>query len=432
MSNQLPLDSWREVIGYMPWHLFQLSNDKVPVTSSCNTLVYERSWFDANASGRADIRRAIEVAESRLREHLNFSVGQRFIEETLQYPRPMQYGSEYYASIDADGELLAVQASEGYIRAVGVEARTALDLTAAVTYSDPDGDTLNELATITVLNVSATLDTTQVAIYFGASDRLNSEAVSEKYRILPVQVSLSGTTLTIKAASWLFVKPIKYQGFSKVTLNPSDAANFVTTVAVYRRFCDPTGTSNTTAQATLIWETEPYPYWACCGNGSPSFVDNAGDPAAIAYAVARVGIRDAVTGMLSIGRADYNSTEGQWFAVNWGLCRQPDRVIVRYEAGAKLAAVESTMYQAGAVGRWDEVVARLAAAELSERICACDTANRELYRWQFDLARAAGANDEQYRISDRDLSNPLGTKAGQVYAWKQIQNLMIVRSFLAG
>lgn len=432
MTNQLPLDSWRDIFSLHPFHFFQMANDTVPVTSHCATLVYERGWFDANMVGRQEIRDSIITAEARLREHLNFSVGRRFIEETVQYPRPMQYGSEYYASIDGDGEWLAVRASEGYIRAVGVEARETIDLTAAVTYGDPDGDTLNELATITINGVSATLDTTQVAVYFGASDRLNGEAVSEKYRILPVQVSLSGTTLTIKGAAWLLVKPIKYQGFSKVTLDPSTTSNFVTTVAVYRRYCDPTGTTNTTAQAALIWETEPYPYWGCCGNGSSTFVDNASDPAALAYAVARVGIRNAVTGELSIGRADYNSTEGQWFAVNWGLCRQPDRVIIRYEAGAPLAAVESTMSQAGAVGRWDEVVARLAAAELSERICACDTANRELYRWQFDLARAAGANDEQYRISDRDLGNPLGTRAGQVYAWKQIQNLMVVRSFLVG
>ena len=66
---------------------------------------------------------------------------------------------------------------------------------------------------------------------------------------------------------------------------------------------------------------------------------------------------------------------------------------------------------------------RLAAAELSTRVCACDTANRELYRWQFDLSRAAGANDEQYQISANDLDNPFGTRAGQVAAWKEVKHL---------
>jgi ribosomal protein L9 len=74
--------------------------------------------------------------------------------------------------------------------------------------------------------------------------------------------------------------------------------------------------------------------------------------------------------------------------------------------------------------KFQTVVARLAMAELARPVCACESANRELHNWQFDLARSAGSNDETFGfISREDLANPLGTRRGAVFAWKQIRNL---------
>lgn len=66
----------------------------------------------------------------------------------------------------------------------------------------------------------------------------------------------------------------------------------------------------------------------------------------------------------------------------------------------------------------------MAAAEMPRKICACDESNRELHRWQFDVARSAGANDEAYgAVSDIDINNPFGTRRGQIYAWKEVRAL---------
>lgn len=430
----LPLDIWREVIGYNPYHFWQQADNAIiPVTSNCNSIVYENAWLNADAAGREEVRRAIKVAEGRLREHLNYSVGQRWIVETLQYPRPAQYGSAFSWPVGGSGRWLNIRLSEGYIRNIGNETRTALDAAATITYSDADGDGLPETFTVTIAGVSATLDVEQVAVYFGASDRLDGDAVGEKYRIEPIKATLSGTTLTIKGKSWLLVKPIKYQGFSKTTIDPADpdsSTNYVDTVAVYRHYTDPTGTTIDDAQATLIWETEPYPYWAC-ETTNLSFSPNQTDPAAVAYAVSRVGIRDVRLGEVSIGQAVWDADTSQFNAVSWATCRQPDRVIVRYEAGAKLAEIENTLNQSRVDGRWNEIVARFAAAELSQRICACDVANRELYRWQFNAAlKGSGGGDMD--ISQADLENPFGTHAGQIYAWKNVKNLNTTLAFLPG
>jgi hypothetical protein len=73
--------------------------------------------------------------------------------------------------------------------------------------------------------------------------------------------------------------------------------------------------------------------------------------------------------------------------------------------------------------KFQVAVARLAAAELARPICACETANRELYRWQFDLSRSGGAADEAYAfMSPEQLNNPLGMRRGHIYAWQFVQN----------
>ena len=126
----------------------------------------------------------------------------------------------------------------------------------------------------------------------------------------------------------------------------------------------------------------------------------------------------------------YDSTNDRFVRINWNVCKPPDRVLIRYLAGVESNEVNS---QIAAGGSWEKAVARLAMAELAPyRICACDNANQQLWRWQFDRARAAGANDEQYSISEADLSNPFGTRAGHIYAWHQVRNLMLTRARVVG
>ena len=40
----LPLDSWRQILAFHPYHFWQLANATTPVTSACNGLVKEYAW----------------------------------------------------------------------------------------------------------------------------------------------------------------------------------------------------------------------------------------------------------------------------------------------------------------------------------------------------------------------------------------------------
>lgn len=409
----LSLEAWRKIVGYHPWHFWQLSDtDKLRVTSACNDVVFEYPWQSADGVGRDDVRQAIENAEALLAQHLHFWPAPKYIETTLQYPVYHNRNVKRLAPGDEYARWLNVQLPDGgYVQALGVEAKTHLG-DAVVTLSDEDGDGVSETFTTAAVATTET-DTDNIAVYFITADRLDDDL--DRWRIEPVQVTISGGSVIIKGKAWQIVKPIQYEGVDEDSLDPATAGVLAASLAIYTRKTNPDGATASTSQAKLIWETEPYPAWAVCCGSDTAFDDEL-DPAALATATARAGIRDARTGLVYFGRATYNATVGQWQAVDWGLCRPPDRVTLRYLAG--YACTRGEMDK-----RFQVAVARLAAAELARPICACDRANRELYRWQYDLAQSSGNDDEAYGFSpEADLNNPFGTRRGHVHAWKFVQS----------
>jgi hypothetical protein len=420
----LPLETWRKIIGYNPWHFWGLAGSLAPVTSACNSVVRKYAWQGTDAAGREDILYAIDEAERKLQTQLGYAVAPHFVSETLQTPRYTDRTQYQLGYADPSYHWRGFKAGEGYIKAVGVEARTTIGsvtrstppiLADTLVFSDNDGDGLYESFVATI--ATTVTNPEQIAIYFAAADRLDGAAVGEEWRISPVTVSISGGVATIRGKVWQLVKPIKYEG-SDEYLNADDLTNYVSTLEVYRYFCDPTGTTTATAQGMLIWETEPYPGWSNCCNSA-----NDSDPAALAYAIARIGIRDARMGSLYFGEAVYNTTTGIWYSSNWASndCRPPDRITARYQAGYPLQN-----YQID--GRLATATARLAAAELARRICACDSANRELGRWQYDLAYT-GKGDELYNYPPEELANPFGTRRGHIEAWIETRQKRNLQSF---
>jgi len=423
MSNLLSIETWRNLMGYHPYHFFQLSNSTIPLTG-CDDLVWSYPWMSHDAASRQDVKLAIVSAENILTRYLGFSPAPRYVEQTYPWPL-LADGSERWGAIGADWRWLTVQTDEGYIQAAGVESLTLLG-TPALVYSDPDGDTLMDTWTLTI--ATSITDASQIAVYYAAADRLNSAAAGDDWRILPVTISITGGVATIRGRSWQVVKPILYEGFTSSALDPSVIANFVTTLDVYQRTTNTNGTTVTTSQGVITWETRPsHGWWCCCGscaNQSTAFGGSPFDPAAVAQAVARVGIRDKRHGLLTPADASYDVTTGIWSSLDWTVCREPDRVTLRYLAGFPLGA-DGLMQEP-----YRTVVARLAAAELGRTICGCDYANRELYRWQFDVSQTA-RGDELFGISPENLNNPLGTRRGHVQAWKFIMDQQQLTGILA-
>lgn len=421
--NLLPLESFRRILGFNPYHFYGLQNSKVPVTSACNTLLNEYSWQNTDAAGRDDIRRAIETAEQKLRDYLLYWPAPKFVEETVEWPKFYDDNVWRYRHIAADGRRISVTMPDGYIQSIGTELITSIG-TAVVALSDQDSDGLTDTFTISIATTQT--DPRNLAVYFTTADRFDDTAIGERWRIRPVQISISGGTATITGRSWLIVRPIQYEGVGREALNPDTASIYATSLQVCTRTTYTEGETASTSQGVLLWETTPCNGWFCqCYTCSPidySPTDSSRDPAAVGTAISRVGVRDAKLGLLIPDFAVRNAASGIWSDITWFGYREPDRVKIRYQAGYPTNGQ-------GEMQTWMQtVVARLAMAELARPICGCDLANRELYRWQFDMARASGANDEQYQIAQEDLSNPLGTRAGAIDAWKRVKNLRLQRA----
>jgi hypothetical protein len=413
----LSLEGFRRVFGFHAWHFWGMADqDVLRVTADCPAVVKQYAWQNTDALGRSDIVEAIRSAERLLLDHLRYRPGAQWAEATMPWPRPGDRRMARFGSADPSGRWLSVALPEAEVQALGTLARTLIG-TPAITYSDPNNDGVDELATITI--ATTVTDTDEIAAYFQASDRLYSAPVGEEYRIRPLTVAIAAGTATITAPAWLFVRPVNYETVSPQDndddLDPAIAGVLATAVEVYRLYTKPDGQTVTDSQGVLTWESRPcHGWWCACGcNGST-------DPAAYAQAVARVGFRDAGRGVVIPGEAVYDATSATWAATPWDLCQEPDRVTVRYRAGLPL--VNGDMRP-----EWATIVARLAAAELGRPICSCQVANRELDRWQQDLAETT--DTQSFALSAGDLDCPWGTRRGHIQAWRWTQRRERVRAF---
>lgn len=408
--NLLPLDEFRRIIKYPPYQFWGLDNEDVALGSACNGVVYEHAFLSADVGGRQDIREAIDIAEQKLRAFLGYPVSPKYIEETVTYPSYLDQRLWRQSPVDSTGGWVSVFTPDQLLQAIGIESLTLIG-TANVTYSDLFGTGVNDTFTVSIATTET--DPAKIAVYFATVDRFDNVEVGERWRVEPLNVSISGGTATITGRAWLLVKPILYQPVKRQNaLNPDTSANFVTTLSIYIRTTDPNGTTWETSQGAFVWDSSPGGWWGiCCGDGST-------DPAAVARSIARVGMKDAAKGIVIPGEAIYNSTTGVWTqaAPPWGsLCRPPQDVVIRYLAGKSLEDGKMDARLANAV-------AFLAAADLPERICACDNSNRTLYRYQLPMNQT-GTQQETFAVTREQLNNPLGNRYGHWLAWNEIKNL---------
>lgn len=432
--NLLPLETFRELMGFHPLHFWQLSSPTVaPLDTGCEDLLFTQPWQNADAVGRTEIAAAITRAEAMLRQHLGYSVAPIYDTVTVAWPRYYDGSMDASGPAGSDGRWLTVQLPVGFghVQAAGTEQLTLISAPSIV-MSDADGDGYAE--TWSASAATSVTDPAAIAVYVSVSYRFGDTTVGERWRILPVAVAISGGVVTVGGSpgsvggAWQLVRPLRYAGLVPQALDPNDAAVMMASVDIYQRTTATGGSTAATSQGVIAWETAPaHGWWCCCADcaTTSAYGGSPDDPAATAQAVARVGIRDAANGIVFAAQASYDATAQTWAALDWAVCSVPDRLTVRTLSGLPLAS-DGQMSPV-----WRPIVARLAAAELARPICACERISRELARWQFDLARTGGSADELYgAISPGDLDNPLGTRRGHVAAWRAIVQHRQARGFL--
>lgn len=412
MTNILPLETFRQQFSYHPWHWWGLTSAALfPVSDDCASLVYQYAWQANDSAGREDVLQAIESAEKRLREQLRYNPAPHYVTETLNIPRFFDGRLDRLQYTGADGRWLELQLGEGKVQAVGTETRTLIGTVttagASLVFSDADGDGLNDTFTATIATTVTSVS--EIEVMFVSGDRWTGEAAGDKWAVKPVNVTISGGTATIKGRIWQIVRPVLYESGNAV--DPATTSNYAASLEIYRHYCKTDGQTSDDAQAVLIWETRPYPFYYT--TGSPT-IQNSADPAAYGTALARVALRDVERGIVGFGEAVYDTTSAQWIAM--GKIRYPpDRIIIRYLAGDALDSAGHVQ------DKWAKIVSRFAAAELGKRVCSCNSANRMIYEQQIDRAFGGDARVEKFTMTPDDQLSPFGYKEGQLYAWRAVR-----------
>lgn len=359
----MALEEWRHHFDWHPWHFWGLAGC-VPVDSACATVVREYAWQDANAAGRHDIAEALASAEEELAHYLEYDIAPTWHREERAWHGAGQ-----------------ITLGRGRLIAVGREMEDKIG-EATVVYSDADGDGVPELARAAVPLDEEPLETNEVVVRPLVADRWWGEEWPHSIR--PLGLRVEGGELKVRGPSWLFVRPGLWQGNAPDDLSACDPAAYVEEVALYRRGVAYRGRA--TLSATLDG------CGGCCGTGGEHELC--------------VQIVDARQGVVEVG--------GRCA----GGCGVPRVGTLTIEYLAGVPRVDGRIDR-----RYAALAARFGAARMGRPICACDVANRKLHYWQFDLARAEGQMDEQYRIGEGDLTNPFGTARGAVHAWRETQAL---------
>jgi hypothetical protein len=141
--------------------------------------------------------------------------------------------------------------------------------------------------------------------------------------------------------------------------------------------------------------------------------------------VALSNVRNRRAGEVYVGEATVNE-DGDWVGRNWSGCKQPDKVILRYRAGARPSEVDEIVPRSG---NWQDILFRLSIAEMEGCFCTDHRANQILAEWQVDMAVSV-PKQQSIAISQEQMNSPLGTRRGAIYAWNQIKHLRLARGKL--
>jgi hypothetical protein len=387
----MPLDTWAKIMQINPWEFNQVGTG-FPKNSAaqCPHVFFQWSWIQDFLS-REEVAQTIEMAEHLVASELGYYPAPKyFLDETLNYPRPAQRNL-YGGAFDNRWQLKGAQLSWKKVQGGGVLARTAISLVGAVVLTDEDGDTVKETFTVTV--PTTLTNSTEIGVYFKASDRNNNE-IAETWRIRPVKVAFSGGNVVITGHSALLIVPDLTLRSDAQSLDVTLATNYVTEVEVYRVYRDDTvdTTAGTSKQGYAMWEAGP------CDT----------PPCSMTTAPICLGERDSGLGFV---RVDYSVGD---------TCKgyAPDRLSVSYLAGEPL--VNGQMAPAMA-----DIVAHLATAMLPVEKCGCDRSNRIIAYWR-EVGPAPGEGLRERLTGLGSHENPFGPQRGAIYAWNKVKRLRIL------
>ena len=393
----LSLDRFARILGINPVHFNGAVGSNIwPANGACKDIWPQYSWQTSDELiGREEVALSIATAEDDIKRVLGYSLAPQWeIEEDHAWT------FDHYPTRRS-----TVQTGYGMVIAPGRRAVSLIDDSAAVVYSDPDGDGWDERATITV--TTSVTDIREIKVYTAG------KSGDPEWEIrTPRSITLSGGTATIVLDAWLMIDPDLWEEFPTATewegIDVTDSGNFVTTVDVYREYNDTTQASATFLTASGSCAVCGGLYCASCGEEHDGCF----------------GVVDSRLGFVAAAPATYS--DGAWRYSTTTICGPIRGLQLSYHAG-----LQDKQYIAGRSLEplshyYAEAIAWLAAARLPSDICDCNNVRERLKELQRDasMIREREGGPIYARFERTDINgNPFGSRAGEVKAWQRLVRL---------
>ena len=427
----LSLDRYARIMGISPPHFNGAAGSTVfPMTPACADIWYQHSWQKGDRVSREDLALAIYNAEYDIARQLGYFPAQKWIvNEMHQYPRHRRR-SAIDGGTNVRGFSKSVVAKFGKIIDTGQRAL---------------GDKIDVVPVYSTAQLPITYDetVTVTAAHGGETDIrewkvfVADKGGDPKWEIRdPRSVYISGANVVLKFWAWQFINPVDWDEFPMVatevpTLSLEDLT-YLADCDVYRVYND-----NTAQSAEFFWEPEewlasPIACAVCGGDGCATCSLTTQDGCA--------HIRDVDSGILVPMPGTYSDDDSRWELNTWTDCRAPDQVKVWYQAGElsqrylDAENVTSDLDNGAVVDPlsdyWAEAISWLATARLERTICAC----KNVVALANDLRRDVSRTDPDgpaWFVDPADLSNPFGTRLGEIKAWRRVSKIASVRAKVA-
>lgn len=400
--TSLSLDSWAAILGVDPRHFNQVTTPAKPV-NTCDRVWKQYRWQEGDQISREDISIAIGEAERMIAEHIGYHLLPDWeFDERVRVTVPGIPDVMNISALDPRGFPLSQNLAQNHFISGGIEGKTLIQAVAAVVYTDEDGDTYPETATVTV--ATSVTDPAEIAVYFAG------EGGRDEWEIRPLNdpitrrrsVTIAAGVVTIVMAREQLVDPDLWNALEPLPVPGNDDPNFVATVDIFRHFNDPQ------QQVTFLWS--PRPSLCDCGTATcPSCAHSlqAGCLVAKDFRTARVFYQPAT----------FNADTGLFDRANFLIGRAPDNLRLFYYSG-----FQNTRKDAPTLEMDDNLARAVVYLSLSffqNPICGCSNIENIARSMREDAAAtiATGTTSLSFELPERTLNNPFGTKRGAIYAW---------------
>lgn len=367
------LSSYADKMGINPLHffgghapgLFQLSG-------SCSNTWHRHTWQDDDNVSHEDLAYQLINAERDMMEIFGFPVFPQWIELSMPYPNPRT------GMYDKYGGYKTLSTQVGYVHAGGKRAVEVVSSGLAVTYSDEDGDSFEETATIDISG----LDQTGWFDNYGKILVVPS-GYTEEFSI-DTYASIDSTKIV--AHTWVMIDPeiaSRFPTNDLLRIDLMDNANLIQTVDLHRVYNDTTGA------CTFLWED------GTTQTGSLLVVDDA----------AGVVRPSPASGTWCTGTAP--------FKVNISIYagHQPDLFMVHY-SDFELGRLDPLI---------GEAIRLMATARLERDLCGCSNVVALGKDLREDMALVSPQGNF-LAVADVIQECPFGTRRGEWLAWNKVKN----------